>query len=386
MDFELNEEQLMLKDTVYKFMRKEIEPIAEEMDEKDAFPPDLWQKLGALGIMGINIPMKYGGAEAGLLSATVVMEEISRISPAVAVSWGAHATLCADNIARNASPEQQAKYLPPLCTGKKIGALALTEPGAGSDAVGIQTTAVRKGNYYVVNGTKTFITNGPIADTAVLYTKTDKEKGPKGITAFILEKGFPGFSVSKKLKKMGNRGSPTGELVFQDCMIPVENIMQAEGQGIRVMMNGLDVERAFFAAECVGIAQGAFDLALKYSQERVQFGKPICSFQLIQGKLADMYAGIEAARLMTHKAAIMADNAARGGKGTEVHKVAAAAILFAAETATRITSDAVQIHGGYGYMLEYPVNRFYRDSKLYEIGAGTSEIRRLTVARELLKS
>jgi len=386
MDFELNEEQLMLKDTVYKFMRKEIEPIAEEMDEKDAFPPDLWQKLGALGIMGINIPMKYGGAEAGLLSATVVMEEISRISPAVAVSWGAHATLCADNIARNASPEQQAKYLPPLCTGKKIGALALTEPGAGSDAVGIQTTAVRKGNYYVVNGTKTFITNGPIADTAVLYTKTDKEKGPKGITAFILEKGFPGFSVSKKLKKMGNRGSPTGELVFQDCMIPVENIMQAEGQGIRVMMNGLDVERAFFAAECVGIAQGAFDLALKYSQERVQFGKPICSFQLIQGKLADMYAGIEASRLMTHKAAIMADHAARGGKGTEVHKVAAAAILFAAETATRITSDAVQIHGGYGYMLEYPVNRFYRDSKLYEIGAGTSEIRRLTVARELLKS
>jgi len=386
MDFELGEEQLLLKDTIYKFMRKEIEPIAEEMDEKDEFPPDLWQKLGALGIMGINIPMKYGGAEAGLLSATVVMEEISRISPAVAVSWGAHATLCADNIARNASQEQRVKYLPALCTGEKIGALALTEPGAGSDAVGIQTTAVRKGDYYVVNGTKTFITNGPIADTAVLYTKTDKAKGPQGITAFILEKGFPGFSVSKKFRKMGNRGSPTGELVFQDCLIPVENMMQAEGQGIRVMMNGLDVERAFYASECVGIAQGAFDLALKYSQERFQFGKPICSFQLIQGKLADMYTGIEAARLLTHKAAIMADSAARGGKGTEVHKLAAAAILFAAETATRIASDAVQIHGGYGYMLEYPVNRFYRDAKLYEIGAGTSEIRRLTVARELLKS
>ncbi len=385
MDFELTDEQLMLKEMVAKFMVNEIGPLAEEIDEKDQFPGDLWNKLAGLGILGINIPEKYGGAGAGLLSAVVVMEEICRISPAVGVSWGAHATLCADNIKRNASPEQMQKYLPPLCDGRHIGALALTEPGAGSDAVGIQTTAVRDGDRYVVNGTKTFITNGPIMDTAVLYTKTDKSKGAYGITAFILEKDFPGFSVSRKLKKMGNRGSPTGELVFQDCVIPAENIMGKESQGISVMMNGLDVERAFFAAECVGIAQGAFDLALKYSQERVQFGKPICSFQLIQGKLADMYAGIEASRLLTHKAAVMAEKAERGGKGTEVHKIAASAILFAAETATRIASDAVQIHGGYGYMLEYPVNRFYRDAKLYEIGAGTSEIRRLTVARELLK-
>ena len=385
MDFELNEEQLMLKDMVYKFMVNEIEPIAEEIDKKDEFPPDLWDKLANLGILGINIPEEYGGAGAGLLSAVVVMEEICRISPAVGVSWGAHATLCADNLKRNASSKQKEKYLPPLCTGEKIGALALTEPGAGSDAVGIQTTAVRKNDHYVVNGSKTFITNGPIADTAVLYTKTDKSKGARGMTAFILEKDFPGFSVSRKLEKMGNRGSETGELVFEDCTIPSENILRGEGEGIAVMMNGLDVERAFFAAESIGIAQGAFDLALKYSQERVQFGKPISSFQFIQGKLADMYTGIEAARLMTYKAAVMADKAERGGKGTEVHKVSAAAILFSAEMATKVASDAVQIHGGYGYMLEYPVNRFYRDAKLYEIGAGTSEIRRLTIARELLK-
>lgn len=385
MDFELNEEQRMLKEIVYKFMKNEIEPIAEEIDEKDEFPENLWKKLADLGILGIQVPPEYGGAGADTLSAVVVMEEICRISPAVGISWAAHANLCADNIKRNASPAQRQKYLPPLCTGQHIGALAMTEPGAGSDAVGIQTSAVRKGDHYIVNGTKIFITNGPYMDTAVLYTKTDKSKGPKGITAFILEKEFPGFSVSRKLRKMGLRGSATGELVFEDCIIPIENIIQGEGLGINVMMNGLDGERAIVAAECVGIAQGAFDLALKYSKERVQFGKPISSFQLIQGKLSDMYTGIEASRLLTYKAAITAEKASRGGKGTEVHKIAAAAYLFAAEMASKIASEAVQIHGGYGCMLEYPVNRFYRDAKIFEIGGGTTEIRRLLIARELLQ-
>ena len=385
MNFEFNEEQMMFKETVSKFMLKEIAPIVEEIDEKDQFPDDLWSKLATLGILGINIPEEYGGVNAGLLSAVVVMEEICRICPAIGVSWGAHATLCADNIKRNASEEQRKKYLPPLCTGEHIGALAITEPGAGSDAVGMQTSAVCRGDHYVVNGTKIFITNGPCCNTVILYTKTDKSKGAKGLTAFILEKEFPGFSVSRKLKKMGIRGSETGELVFQDCIIPVENVIRGEGLGISVLMNGLDIERAFFAACNLGIAQGSFDLSSKYARERVQFGQPISSFQLIQEKLADMYAGIEASRLFVYKAAEMAEKADRGGKGTEIHKMAAAAYLFSSEMGTKIASQAVQIHGGYGCMLEYPVNRFYRDAKIQEIGGGTSEIRRILIARELLK-
>ncbi len=385
MDFELNEEQQMFKDTISRFMKKEIEPLVEEIDEQDKFPDGLWSKLADLGILGINIPQEYGGVNAGLLSAVIVMEEICRICPAIGVSWGAHATLCADNIKRNASEEQRRKYLPPLCSGEHIGALAITEPGAGSDAVGMQTTAVREGDHYIVNGTKMFITNGPCCNTVILYTKTDKSKGAKGITAFILEKGFPGFYVSRKLKKMGIRGSETGELVFEDCIIPAENVIKGENMGISVLMNGLDVERAFFAACNLGIAQGAFDLALKYSRERSQFGQPIGSFQLIQEKLADMYAGIEASRLFVYKAAEMAEKAERGGKGTEIHKMAAAAYLFSSEMGTKIASQAVQIHGGYGCMLEYPVNRFYRDAKIQEIGGGTSEIRRILIGRELLK-
>lgn len=385
MEFSLSEEHRMLKESVANFASKEIQPIAEEIDREDKWPDGLWQKLADLGIMGITVNQAYGGAGADILSASLACEELAKVSAAVALSWGAHANLCCNNLNSHANETQKKKYLPPLCNGKDIGALGLTEPNAGSDAVNIQTTARKEGDHYVVNGTKTFITNGPIANTIVLYTKTDKSLGPKGITAFILDTKFPGFSVSKKLNKVGNRGSATGELIMDNCIIPAENIIGQENRGIAVMMGGLDVERAFFGTYALGIAEAAFSESIKYSKERVQFGKPIASFQLIQQKLADMYTQIEAARLLCYKAAILADSAKGGGKGTEVHQIAAAAILFTAEAACRVCEEAVQIHGGYGYCLEYPVQRFWRDAKLGTIGAGTSEVRRLIVARELLQ-
>jgi isovaleryl-CoA dehydrogenase len=384
MDFTLSDEHKMLQESVRNFAEKEIWPIAEEIDEKDSWPDGMWQKLADLGIMGITVDVEYGGAGADLLSAVITVEELSKASPAIALSWGAHANLCCNNLNNNANEDQKKKYLPPLCSSEHIGALGLTEPNAGSDAVNIQTLAVKNGDHYVVNGTKMFITNGSVANTVVLYVKTDKEKGARGITAFILDTAFPGFSVSKKLKKYGHRGSPTAELVFEDCIIPAENILGEENKGINVMMSGLDVERSFYAGESLGIAEACLDLSVKYAKERVQFCKPIGSFQLIQAKLADMYTQIEAGRTLCYRAAIMAGQAERGGKGTDVHKVAAASILFNAEMATRIADQAVQIHGGYGYMLEYPAQRFLRDAKLIEIGAGTSEVRRLLIGRELL--
>lgn len=384
MDFTLSDEHKMLQESVRNFAEKEIWPIAEEIDEKDSWPDGMWQKLADLGIMGITVDVEYGGAGADLLSAVITVEELSKASPAIALSWGAHANLCCNNLNKNANEDQKKKYLPPLCSSEHIGALGLTEPNAGSDAVNIQTLAVKSGDHYVVNGTKMFITNGSVANTVVLYVKTDKEKGARGITAFILDTAFPGFSVSKKLKKYGHRGSPTAELVFEDCIIPAENILGEENKGINVMMSGLDVERSFYAGESLGIAEACLDLSVKYAKERVQFCKPIGTFQLIQAKLADMYTQIEAGRTLCYRAAIMADQAERGGKGTDVHKVAAASILFNAEMATRIADQAVQIHGGYGYMLEYPAQRFLRDAKLIEIGAGTSEVRRLLIGRELL--
>ncbi len=384
MDFNFSDQHNMLRESVRSFAAREIRPIAEQIDEEDRWPDGMWQKLSDLGIMGITVDEECGGAGADLLSAVIVLEELSKASPSIALSWGAHANLCCNNLNHNASPAQKAKYLPPLCSGKHIGALGLTEPNAGSDAVNIQTVAVRKGDSYAVNGTKMFITNGTVADTIVLYAKTSKEKGAKGITAFILDTKFPGFSVSKKLRKYGHRGSPTAELILEDCLIPAENVIGEENKGIQVMMSGLDVERAFYAGEPVGIAEACLELSLKYARERVQFGKPIGAFQLIQAKLADMYTQLEAGKMLCYKAAILADQARRGGKGTEIHKLAAASILFNAEMAGRVADQAVQIHGGYGYMLEYPVQRFLRDAKLIEIGAGTSEIRRLIIARELL--
>ncbi len=386
MDFNFSDQHIMLRESVRNFATKEIWPIAEEIDAEDQWPDGMWEKLANLGLMGITVDEEYGGAGADLLSAVIVLEELSKASPAVALSWGAHANLCCNNLNHNANAAQKQKYLPPLCMGKHIGALGLTEPNAGSDAVNIQTVAVRKGDHYIVNGTKMFITNGSIANTIVLYTKTDREKGARGITAFILDTSFPGFSVSKKLKKYGHRGSPTAELILEDCVIPAENVLGEENKGINVLMSGLDVERAFYAGESIGIAEACFELSIKYAKERVQFGKPIAAFQLIQAKLADMYTQIEAGKTLCYKAVMLADQAARGGKGTEIHKLSAASILFNAEMASRVADQAVQIHGGYGYMLEYPVQRFLRDAKLIEIGAGTSEIRRLLIAREILGS
>jgi isovaleryl-CoA dehydrogenase len=386
MDFNFSDQHIMLRESIRNFAAKEIWPIAEHIDEEDKWPDGMWQKLANMGIMGITVNEEYGGAGADLISAIIVLEELSKASPAIALSWGAHANLCCNNLNHNASQNQKSKYLPPLCTGQHIGALGLTEPNAGSDAVNIQTVAVRKGDHYVVNGTKMFITNGSVANTVVLYAKTDREKGARGITAFILDTKFPGFSVSKELKKYGHRGSPTAELILQDCIIPAENVIGEENKGINVMMSGLDVERAFYAGESIGIAEACLELSIKYAKERVQFGKPIGTFQLIQAKLADMYTQLEAGKMLCYKAAVLAEQARTGGKGTEIHKLAAASILFNAEMASRIADQAVQIHGGYGYMLEYPVQRFLRDAKLIEIGAGTSEIRRLIIARELLGS
>ncbi|NPU83678.1 MAG: isovaleryl-CoA dehydrogenase [Syntrophaceae bacterium] len=386
MDFELKDEHRMLRESVAQFAAKELKPIAEETDLEDKWPEGMWKKLGDLGVLGITIPPEYGGAGSDVLAGALVVEELARVIPAVSLSYGAHANLCMHNLYHNGNEAQRKKYLPPLCTGEHVGALGLTEPNAGSDAVSIQTTARRDGDFYIVNGSKTFITNGPDARTVILYTKTDKAAGPKGITAFILDTTLPGFSVSRALHKVGNRGSRTGELLLEDCRIPAENVLGVENGGIAVMMRGLDVERAFLSTFALGIAEGAFAEAFKYAKERVQFGKPIASFQLIQAKLADMYTLIEASRLMCYKACILAGQAERGGKGTEVHKLAAAAILFTAEAADKVCTEAVQVHGGYGYCLEYPVQRFWRDSKLGTLGAGTSEMRRLIIARELLMS
>lgn len=374
----LKEETVMLRSTVESFTKKEIAPIAEEMDKRDEWPEGMWRKLGSLGVLGVTIPDEYGGSGFGALEQVIVVEELAKYSAAIAVSYTGHSNLCTHNLHKNGNEDQRNKFLPHLCSGEMVGALALTEPGAGSDAVGIQTRADRTDGGYILNGSKTFITNGPRADVLIVYAKTDKAAGARGITPFLVEKGFKGFSVSKRLEKMGNRGSETAELAFEDCMVPFENVLGGENKGIKVMMSGLNIERVVVSALALGIAEGAFREAVKYSKERVQFGKQICSFQMIQCKLADMYAAIEASRALTYNAAIDAD------EGKEVTMEAAAAILFTAEAATKIALDAVQIHGGYGYMLEYPVNRYLRDAKLYEIGAGTSEIRRLILARGIL--
>jgi isovaleryl-CoA dehydrogenase len=375
---EFTKELEMFRKTLSNFVQKEIAPIAEKMDRTDEFPNWIWNKLGELGVFGVTIPEKYGGAGLGPVEQAIVTEEIAKYSAAIAVSYAAHSNLCSHNLYHNANESQREKYLPGLCSGKLIGALGLTEPGSGSDAVGMRTTARRQGDYYILNGSKTFITNGPIADVLIVYAKTDKDKEAHGITAFLVEKGFPGFSVSKRLEKMGNRGSATGELIFDECRVPAENVLGEENKGIKVMMSGLDIERVIVSALALGIGEGAFREAVKYSKERSQFGKEIANFQLIQAKIADMFTTLQAARLLTYDAASDAAN------GKKITLKAASAILFTAETATKVALEAVQIHGGYGYMLDYPVNRYLRDAKLYEIGAGTSEVRRLIIARELL--
>ncbi len=382
--FFMDDVHYMLKESVSKFAKKEIAPIAEEIDKKDEFPVDLFKKMGDMGFLGVTIPEEYGGSGMDILSAIIIGEEISKYSAAVALSFGAHSILCTHNLYLNGNEEQKRKYLPKLCSGEYIGALALTEPDAGSDAVSIRTKATKEGDYYILNGSKMFITNGPIADILIVYAKTAPEKGAKGISAFIVEKDFPGFGVSRKLEKMGMRGSPTGELFFDNCKVPAGNLLGKENEGVAVMMAGLDIERVALAGISLGIAQAAFDQAVEYAKTRVQFGRPIGAFQLIQEKLANMYTMIETARTFSYQVARLAEKAKSGGKGTEIHKKAAAVALYVGEMVNYVTYEALQIHGGYGYIKEFPIERMARDARLATIGAGTSEIRRLIIGREIM--
>ncbi|MBI5248104.1 MAG: acyl-CoA dehydrogenase family protein [Desulfomonile tiedjei] len=385
MNIQFSEEQKLLQDTIYKWALHELGPIAEKVDDEDWMPEDFFHKAGEIGALGVAIDPEYGGSGLNVLSEILVIEQMTRISPALALSAGAHSNLCAGNIHKNANDYLKRKYLPAMVTGEKIGALALTEPNAGSDAMSIRTRAQRDGDCFVLNGTKMFITNGPIADVVLVYAKTEPERGPFGISAFIVEKDFEGFSVGRKIKKAGMRGSPTSELIFDNCRVPAENLLGELNRGVEVMTQGLDIERIMGAAMGVGSARQALDYSIKYSLEREQFGKKISEFQMIQSKLADMYALYEAAQGLTYRAAVMAEEAKRGGKGTDLTRLAAAAVMFATTANSTICSEAVQIHGGYGYCLEFPVQRLWRDAKLMEIGAGTTEIRKLIIARELLR-
>ncbi|MPZ24228.1 MAG: isovaleryl-CoA dehydrogenase [Dehalococcoidia bacterium] len=378
MDFDLPEAHRLLRDSVLSFSRNEIGPRVEQMEADGMFPPDLWSQLGDLGVLGVGIPEECGGSGLDLLAGVVCIEQIARVSGSVALSYGAHTNLCAQNLLRNGSDRQRQTYLPALCSGSAIGALAITEPEAGSDAVSLQLRAVRDGDDYVLNGTKMFITNGPVAQTLIVYAKTDPSANSHGISAFIVESGFAGFSVSRKLEKFGHRASPTGELVFDDCRVPAGNLLGLENEGVAVMFNGLDSERIFLSGEPLGIAEEALQMATAYAKQRKQFGRPIGDFQMIQSKLADMYTSIEAARLLTYRAAV------RWQQGAATSMDAAAAILFSAEMATRVCLETMQIQGGYGYLNESPIGRMLADAKLLEIGAGTSEIRRMIIARELL--
>jgi isovaleryl-CoA dehydrogenase len=378
-DFDLGDMVGALRNQVEAFAAKEIAPRAAEIDRSNAFPMDLWPKLGALGVLGITVEEEYGGAGLGYLEHTVAMEEISRASASVGLSYGAHSNLCVNQIRRNGNPDQKQRYLPKLIDGTNVGALAMSEPGAGSDVVSMKLKAERRGDRYVLNGNKMWITNGPDADVLVVYAKTDPDAGSKGITAFLVEKTFKGFSTAQKLDKLGMRGSNTCELVFRDCEVPEENILGAVGKGVRVLMSGLDYERAVLAAGPIGIMQAALDVAIPYVHERKQFGEPIGTFQLVQGKLADMYTTLNASRAYVYAVAKACD------RGRTTRKDAAGAILFAAESATRVALDAIQLLGGNGYINDYPTGRLLRDAKLYEIGAGTSEIRRMLIGRELFE-
>ncbi len=393
LDFDLGETADMLRDSVRSFASEEIAPRAAEIDESNEFPADLWKKMGDLGVLGITAEEAYGGAGMGYVEHVVAMEEISRASASVGLSYGAHSQLAVNQIQLNGTDDQKHRYLPKLISGDTVGALAMSEPDAGSDVLGMKLRADRKGDRYILNGTKMWITNGPDADTLIVYAKTDGQAGTGGITAFIVEKGFKGFSTAPKLDKLGMRGSNTCELVFQDCEVPAENVLGGEGRGVQVLMSGLDYERAVLAAGPLGIMQSCMDVVLPYVHERQQFGQAIGTFQLMQGKLADMYTTMNAAKAYVYAVAAALDKARGkdggkdGGKdaGAGVRKDAAGAILFAAEKATWMASEAIQCLGGMGYMNESPTGRLLRDAKLYEIGAGTSEIRRWLIGRQLFE-
>ncbi len=371
-----------------RFAQAELYPMAQRMDDEEWWPAEAFPKIGATGYFGVTAPESLGGAGLDVFTSGLILQAFSRWNHAMGLAWVAHENLCLHNILRNANPEQRSKYVPGLCKGTAIGALGLTEPGAGSDALGsMRTTARREGGHYVLNGRKLYITNGPVADVLLVYAKTDKDKGAQGISAFIVEKDCPGFKVAQKLTKMGFRGSQTAELLFDECRVPAENLVGAENNGVRVVMSGLDLERAMISPICLGIAERAFALALDYARQRKQFNRPIADFQMIQAKLADMYTWVESMRIFTYQVLRAANVIGEddGGRG-EIHKLTAAGVLYVAETMNKVLNDAVQVHGGTGYIWESEINRLYRSIKLLEIGAGTSEVRKMIIAKELLSS
>lgn len=385
--FSLNSDQLSLLDHADRFAREQLYPLAEKMDAEEWWPESLFPQLGQLGMLGTTVDPKYGGAGLDYLSAGLICQAFSRWNHAFALSWVAHDNLCTDNLARNGSELLKEKYLPDLCSGAYVGALALTEPGAGSDALGsMRTTARRQGDHYVLNGGKLYITNGPVADVVMLYAKTDPEAGNRGISAFFVETSFEGFSVAQKLTKMGFRGSPTAELVLEDCVVPAENLVGKENEGVKIVMSGLDYERAMVAPISLGIGERALELSIEWAKTREQFGQPIASFQMIQSKLADMYVGVETMRTFVHQALSQCAETPTEevGRGT-IHMQTAAAVMYAANTCNQILDEMVQIHGGSGYIWESEANRLFRATKLLEIGAGTTEVRKMIISEGLLK-
>jgi isovaleryl-CoA dehydrogenase len=384
----LSDDELEVLAQADRFARRELHQLAQRMDDEEWCPPEAFAQIGATGYFGIPVPEAYGGSGLDLFTSGLVLQAFARWNAALALSWVAHENLCLYNIYRNADEEQRRRYLPGLCDGSRVGALGLTEPGAGSDAIGsMRTTATRDGDDWLLNGSKMFITNGPVADVLLVYAKTDREKGAHGISAFIVEKGFPGFRVAQKLRKMGFRGSPTGELVFEDCRVPGRNLVGGEDRGVKVVMSGLDLERAMVAPLCLGIAERALQISIEHARTRQQFGQPIGNFQLIRGKLAEMYVGVESMRVFTYQALRAANDLEIGGGGRgEIHKISAASVMFAADTMHKVLDDAVQIHGGYGYIWESEVNRLFRTIKLLEIGAGTTEVRKIIISDELLRN
>ena len=379
LDFGLGEDADALRATVARFAQERIAPRADEIDRSNTFPRDLWPQLGEIGLLGITVEEEYGGAGLGYLHHCVAMEEVSRASAAIGLSYGAHSNLCVNQIRRNGNAAQKSRYLPKLVTGEHVGALAMSEPGAGSDVVSMRTRADKKGDRWVLNGGKMWITNGPVADTLVVYAKTDPTAGARGITAFIVEKGFKGFTPAQKLDKLGMRGSDTSELVFTDCEVPEENVLGAVGNGVNVLMSGLDYERVVLAAGPLGIMQACMDVVIPYVHQRQQFGQPIGRFQMMQAKLADMYVTMNAAKSYVYAVARACD------EGRTTREDAAGAILYAAERATWMALEAIQCLGGNGYINDFPTGRLLRDAKLYEIGAGTSEIRRMLIGREIFE-